>query len=214
MGRSFPNKIYIALVLYSDNMLLYVVRHGQTIENLKGIIQGHLPGHLSKEGKQQAKKIAKRLKQESFDAIYVSDLARAVDTAKEIVRFHKKTKVIITKGLREVDMGPYSGKFSKDFKIPIGGPATELKGVETRVNLVKRAKKLINEVYKTYPSGKVLFVTHGSFGRAIHGAIMGIKPNEIHKIERPNNTAVSVFEIREDKKNKIHLMNCDEHLKA
>ena len=33
---------------------LYLARHGQTVENLSHIFQGHLPGTLTEEGKQQA----------------------------------------------------------------------------------------------------------------------------------------------------------------
>jgi len=43
-------------------MKLILTRHGETIENQKGIMQGHLPGHLSKQGVEQAKKLALRLK--------------------------------------------------------------------------------------------------------------------------------------------------------
>ena len=31
---------------------LYLARHGQTVENLSRIFQGHLPGTLTEEGKQ------------------------------------------------------------------------------------------------------------------------------------------------------------------
>ena len=33
---------------------LYLARHGQTVENLSRIFQGHLPGTLTEEGKKQA----------------------------------------------------------------------------------------------------------------------------------------------------------------
>ena len=34
---------------------LYLARHGQTVENLSRIFQGHLPGTLTEEGKKQAR---------------------------------------------------------------------------------------------------------------------------------------------------------------
>ena len=33
---------------------IYLVRHGQTEENLAGVLQGHLPGRLTEKGKEQA----------------------------------------------------------------------------------------------------------------------------------------------------------------
>ena len=46
-------------------MKLIITRHGETIENTEGIIQGHLHGTLSKLGKEQARKVAERLKKEN-----------------------------------------------------------------------------------------------------------------------------------------------------
>ena len=34
-------------------MTLYIVRHGQTEENLKRILQGHMPGTLTEKGKEE-----------------------------------------------------------------------------------------------------------------------------------------------------------------
>ena len=39
-------------------MRLIITRHGKTVENENGIIQGHMPGILSKLGIEQAKKLA------------------------------------------------------------------------------------------------------------------------------------------------------------
>ena len=33
---------------------LYLVRHGETIENAEGVLQGLMPGNLSEQGKEQA----------------------------------------------------------------------------------------------------------------------------------------------------------------
>ena len=67
-------------------MKLIIARHGETEENKKGILQGHLPGKLTELGIEQSKKLALRLKNEKIDAIYSSDLARASNTAKEIIK--------------------------------------------------------------------------------------------------------------------------------
>ena len=67
-------------------MKLILTRHGETVDNIKGILQGQNPGKLSENGIQQAKQLALRLKNENIDAIYSSDLARAADTAKEIYK--------------------------------------------------------------------------------------------------------------------------------
>lgn len=82
-------------------MRLIITRHGETLENMEGIVQGHMHGTLSKKGIEQAEKLAKALKDEQIDYIYSSDLKRASDTAREISKFHKNVPFQLTKDLRE-----------------------------------------------------------------------------------------------------------------
>jgi len=71
-------------------MKLILVRHGETIDNKKRLVQGHRQGELSDVGKEQAKKVAERLKDEKIDYIFSSDLRRAADTAKVIAKYQKE----------------------------------------------------------------------------------------------------------------------------
>ena len=50
-------------------MKLVLTRHGETIENKKGIHQGWLPGNRSKQGIKQAELLAERLKSIKIDKI-------------------------------------------------------------------------------------------------------------------------------------------------
>jgi broad specificity phosphatase PhoE len=61
---------------------LLFTRHGETEDNLKGIICGQQPGVLTKLGKEQAQKIGIYLRTNPicFHQIYVSDLGRTVAT--------------------------------------------------------------------------------------------------------------------------------------
>jgi probable phosphoglycerate mutase len=98
-------------------MKIILTRHGETIENRMGIAQGHLPGKLTEKGIGQAKKLALRLKDEKFDAIYSSDLARAADTAKEIIKFHPNVNAHFVKELRERNIGEFEGTKWCDFEL-------------------------------------------------------------------------------------------------
>ena len=80
-----------------NKMKIFLVRHGETIENSKGIIQSFFEGKLSPLGEYQSEQLALRLKNEKIDKIFSSDLKRAVDTAKYILKYQKNCNMIFPK---------------------------------------------------------------------------------------------------------------------
>jgi broad specificity phosphatase PhoE len=86
-------------------MKITLVRHGETVDNAARRCQGHLPGKLNEKGIEQAKKVGERLKKSYFDVIIVSDLRRAVQTANEIVFYHKDAHIIYDARVRERNFG-------------------------------------------------------------------------------------------------------------
>lgn len=189
-------------------MKLILTRHGETIENKKNIMQGHLPGRLSKQGISQAKKLALRLKNEKIDALYSSPLKRASDTAKIIAQFHPDVPFFLAEELKEIDIGPYTGKprYMIDWQ-------KRYKDVESRTSMRKRGKKILDVAYKKYPTGTVVFIAHAGINKALISVIMHLPATEMNMLPKIHNTSVSIFEIREDRKHKVHLLNCTKHLK-
>ncbi len=188
-------------------MKLILTRHGETEENIKGIIQGHLPGRLSKKGIEQAKKVAQRLKHEKIDAIYSSDLKRAADTTKEIAKYHPNIPLIFTEELRERNHGSLTGQKKKNIDWKKYTPDGE-----TPETMKLRLKKIIDDAYSEYPDGTVLFVGHGTMSRMI---LTIIENNPIEEWESQiglKNTSVSIFEIKEDENHEIILLNSTSHL--
>ena len=68
-------------------MKLYIVRHGQTLDNVSRTVASQ-DSTLSELGAYQAESVGMRLKDTHFDKIYVSDARRAVDTASQILKYH------------------------------------------------------------------------------------------------------------------------------
>lgn len=197
-------------------MRLIIVRHGETIENIKGTSMGHLPGKLSKKGKEQAKKVALRLKNEKIDYIYSSDLARAADTAKEIAKFHKNAPISFVKELRERNLGVFQGKKrkkhllnEKTWKRLNNRP----KNGETMAEMFIRAKKFYNKVFRKHKKDNILFVCHNGIKKMLVCAITKKRAKGFFDIQSFDNTSVSIFEIDEQKNHKIHVYNCTKHLK-
>lgn len=196
-------------------MRLILTRHGETEENIAGIMQGHLPGKLSKDGIEQAKKLALRLKNEKIDYIFSSDLARAADTAKEIAKYHIGVPVHFVKDLRERHFGEFQGRNksefgwgAKDFKATL----IESKEGETMEQVYERAKKFLYQILKKHQNETILFVGHNGINKAMTALIMGKSSDEINSLDNSKSTSVSIFEIDENKNHKIHLMNCTAHL--
>jgi broad specificity phosphatase PhoE len=65
---------------------LYLIRHGQSAGNAEGRFGGHGPTPLSDLGRDQAERTAKLLAKEGINAIYSSDLLRAVQTAEPLAK--------------------------------------------------------------------------------------------------------------------------------
>src|SRR5689334_1446566 len=83
---------------------VYLIRHGETEWNLTGRWQGILDAPLSAIGHEQARKLANYLSETSIQAIYTSDLSRAVDTAQALAAVLNLVP-ILDKRLRELDIG-------------------------------------------------------------------------------------------------------------
>lgn len=154
----------------------YIVRHGETDWNVKGLLQGHLGADLNKNGQKQAKKLANKLKNIHFDAIFSSDLIRAKQTA-EIIALERKLAVEATKLLRERTFGPFEGKpyaSLKEFDKTLDRLTDEEKrthkahpDMESDEELVGRFITFLREVAIGYEGKNILVVTHGGMMRTI-----------------------------------------------
>jgi len=165
---------------------LYLVRHGETIENKAHILQGHMPGTLTRLGAQQTENLRKELSSIRFDALVCSDLKRCLDTA-SILNATRKLPVLTTELLRERDWGSFTGKYISDIqKIPFPDD------VESIEALRQRADSFLSFIRTHYPIQHVLAVGHGLINRAIQAVFYG---KEIHEIERMGNATYRILEL-------------------
>ena len=194
-------------------MRLIITRHGETEENLAGIIQGHLPGTLSEEGIKQAKKLAERLKDEKINVIFSSDLARASDTAKEIAKFHD-VPLNFVKDLREKFHGEFQGKKKTELGFDSNTSVVNIfpKDGENSEELFNRANNFVKKILSDHPNDVVLLVAHNGINKALITAINNKTPQDIKLIENMNNTSVTILE--KDKNGKLYMkvFNCVKHL--
>ena len=83
--------------------MIYVIRHGQTELNSRGVLQGRSDRPLNETGIAQARAAAERLRDIRFDRVYTSPLVRAVQTAQILA---PDITPVIDARLIEMDYGP------------------------------------------------------------------------------------------------------------
>lgn len=164
-------------------MNLTLARHGETEEGKKLILLGgSRQGTLSEKGIQQARDIALELKDRKFDAIYSSDLARALDTAKEIMKYHEGTPFYVVSDLRERDVGDLAGKsFKTSDELYAVGLSPDLGTGETLEQFQNRLTSFLKSVYRRYKDKDILFVCHIGVIKAYQNIMEHAQPSEINK---------------------------------
>ncbi|MBT6690285.1 histidine phosphatase family protein [archaeon] len=193
-------------------MRIIITRHGETEENRAGIIQGHLPGVLSDLGKEQARRLANRLKDEDIDLIVSSDLARALDTAKAVGKFHDDIDLTLDERLRERCFKEFEGKSKKDLGIPEGVKFVDYfgdKDIESNDEIFSRVKKLIKEV-SAGDNKSILLVGHMGVCKFIISSLLDRSMEDLKELKLKN-TSVSIFDI-EGNRVETELLNCVRHL--
>ncbi|MGM9693641.1 MAG: histidine phosphatase family protein [Alloprevotella sp.] len=167
---------------------LYLCRHGETEENVAGILQGQSPGHLTAQGCEQAAALRDRLVAEGvrFDALLVSDLARTLHTA-HIVNEGFGLPLTPCRLLRERDWGSLTGRRIeevRDMEFP--------KDVETVKAMHERARQFLVFLHKRHDGETVLAIGHGLFNRVIRATLSGVT---IRDIPRMTNGEVCVLDV-------------------
>jgi glycyl-tRNA synthetase len=146
--------------------------HGTTLDNEKDISSGWKDVELSEKGIRQSNELPKQIGNKKFDAIFSSDLKRAVRSAE--ISFGKKYLVIQDKRLRECDYGDFNGKASS-----VVEPMQE-KSIQTRFpngesygDVKKRIAEFLNYLYKNYSGKHIAIVAHKAPQLAIEVLLKG-----------------------------------------
>ena len=166
--------------------VLYLVRHGETVDNANQIMQGQTQGELNENGLRQARELGEQWRNREIDVVIASDLRRSVDTAAIIAAPHG-LEVVMTPLLRERDWGGFTGRYIPSLKNEVWPD-----DIETLENLLSRAGEFIAYVKKTCPEKKVLAVGHGIINKAIQAVYHGKSMSEV---QRMMNAEVRVLEL-------------------
>jgi probable phosphoglycerate mutase len=199
-----------------------VIRHGQSQGNAEGRFGGHTDTPLSPRGRKQAQATAKALASEKFDAIYSSDLPRAIETASPLAEL-AGVSLITTDALRERSVGvmegltfeeaaerhpeQYQALLRRDFEhVLLGG--------ESYRQTLDRASRLLDEAIEQHKGGRIALFAHTGTICILILHLMGaldapkLKPVWIATA----NCGIARFDLRDDDFVRVLCINDTRHL--
>lgn len=136
--------------------------HSTTTDNENGIATGWLPGQLSEAGRMQARRLGERRRADSIDAVFVSDLRRAVETA-EIAFSDVDIPIFTDSRLRECNYGVLNGmpvvRLALERSQHIDEPFPD--GQSYR-QVVAQTGDFLSELAGTWDGGRVVVIAHSA----------------------------------------------------
>lgn len=170
---------------------LFLVRHGETKANEKGIEAGPLDYPLAKKGVKDAEFIAKTLAKVKVDAVYSSPIFRAVETAKILARPHR-LKVKTLDELTEAKIRPeFVGKKGRHHILTSPEAFSETNG-----DLLARTARAI-EIVKKEADGNVILVSHGDVITAMLEGVVERKVGERYYVFHPDPASLCIVETKD-----------------
>lgn len=159
----------------------YLVRHAAH-DNLGGFLAGRSPGiELGQAGRAQAALLARRMKRETFDAIYASPRERTQETASAISAACDVGPVTTADALDEIDFGPWSGK---TFDVLNTDPAwrrwndirsfARTPGGEAMIDVQRRVVGLMETLSESDSGKRLVLVSHGDIIKMAVSYVLGL----------------------------------------
>ena len=163
---------------------LLLVRHGNTKLNSAERFWGQTDVELGAEGIRQVEQLRDRLETEQIDAVYTSNLRRAIATA-EIIASRHQTAITTCAELREINFGKVEGltfteisQLYPDFAKSLADWNVQARfpDGESREELNARVLKFLPRLEKHSPEETVLIVAHSGTLRILICNLIGIEP--------------------------------------
>lgn len=178
------------------------VRHGETDWNVERRIQGHLDIPLNHNGRAQALAVAYTAAHHRFNAIYSSDLGRAMDTARAIGE-REGLEVRPLAGLRERNYGIFQGITAAEAgsRFPDAhahycnrDPDYAFESGESMLDLVQRVSAAIDWMVRHHAGQSICAVSHGGVLDIVYRKATG-RPLQTPRDFAIPNCALSWFRI-------------------
>ena len=185
---------------------LIFIRHGESEGNLHHIFLGQQNMPLTPLGKRQAALTAEFLRDTPINAVYASDLTRAMMTAEPVAR-QKGLAIQPETGLREIFAGAWEMKtyeeiaemFPEDYQCwreDIG--RVRCTEGESTAELQQRVKDPLESIVRRHAGQTVCVVTHATALRSIKCAWYGLPVERMNEVPWPRNASVTTVRYEDD----------------
>lgn len=179
-----------------------VIRHGNSVNNALRRNTGHADVPLSPLGFAQAECLADYLvKNEKIDAIYASDLSRAIDTVKPTAERLGLT-VHTERDLRETDVGAWTNLVYEDAMALYpeirerrkSDPTVPCPEGESNAAVFARVAAVLARLLKKHTEGCIVIATHAFPVRVIAAIAAGRTVYDMEKRTVVPNASISIYE--------------------
>lgn len=164
-------------------MEVYIIRHGQTVWNAAGKLQGRADIELNEIGREAAGKLGEELDKIDFDVIYSSPLIRAYETAC-LIRGHRNIPIIRDDRLKEISFGVKEGICYQEwiaetsaYRFFFTEPAKYQppEEAESFQQVCGRTREFLQEVIEPLAAEKkrIMIVAHGALNKGLMCHIEG-----------------------------------------
>ncbi|HEV7701073.1 MAG TPA: histidine phosphatase family protein [Pyrinomonadaceae bacterium] len=203
---------------------LYFIRHGQSAGNAEGRFGGHGPTPLSPLGVQQAERTARLLVNEGIEAIYSSDLPRAIQTAQPLAS-SLGLQIHATPAFRERHVGVLEGltfdeskeRHPDDYYALVNRSVHHvISGGESYRQLLKRSSSVLRDILREHQHERIAIYSHTGVICFMTLDLLGA----IHRWTKQtpwivtSNCGINRFEIRGPRNVRVLAINDTRHLVA
>jgi broad specificity phosphatase PhoE len=146
--------------------------HSLTTNNEVGIATGWLPGKLSEQGREFARELGRRRRNDGIDAAFVSDLARAVETA-EIALGDGGIPMQQDSRLRECNYGELNGARSSELN-RMGHIDERFSGGQSYRDVVEQMRDFLRDLARDHDEQRILLISHSANRWALNHLLYGV----------------------------------------
>lgn len=195
-------------------MKIYLVRHGETDWNLRGMFYGWTDCDINEKGVEQAARLKNFFNQIEYDKIYSSDLLRAGHTA-EIIAADQKIEIEKNSCFREIYFGDWEDKAGKyirenhsdELNLWITGWKTRsLPGGESFQDFYRRVTEGLAKIIQENKGKTVVIVSHNGPMSAMLCYLTGVGPDGFWRFSLEQGCYSSA--LVSEKKTTIEKINC------